>query len=285
MNVTVIGLGLIGGSIAKELKRRGYASSVMGVDNNAEHAEQALEIGLVDRVASNTHEALEKAELVVVAVPVGKICELLPSLLEQSSSTQTTFVEVGSTKAKIALAVEGHAKRGQVVLTHPMAGTEFSGPTAAKIGLFENRSVVVCDAEKSGALHMDRVRSMYRLLGAHLIDMDSSEQDMHSAYISHLSHISSFMLASTVLEIEKDVESIFDLASGGFESTVRLAKSSPETWNPIFEQNQEYTMQALDAYIENLRRFREAMHNREWDKVKLMLNRANGIRRVLEGKK
>lgn len=283
MIVTVMGLGLIGGSIAKDIKERDVAKQVIGVDANPHHASQALTLGLVDHVEEDFEEALLASNLFILAMPVGRIREILPQVVDATVSGEKTILEVGSTKHGIADAVRGHSRRNQIVLSHPMAGTEFSGPTAAKSGLFEGRTVVICDAEQSGSVHLQKVLHLYDVLGANVTYMESAEQDMHTAYVSHLSHISSFMLANTVLDIEKNTKTIFELASGGFESTVRLAKSSPATWNPIFEQNKEYVLKALRAYIEHLSDFRDAMERNDWDRTLSLLERANEIKRVLEG--
>ncbi|MBK9038877.1 MAG: prephenate dehydrogenase [Bdellovibrionales bacterium] len=280
MNLTVIGLGLIGGSLALDLRAKGLARSVVGVDVNLEHCRLALNRGIVDRIAP-LKEALSGAELVVLAVPVDKIISLLPEVLDQISA-ETTVSDMGSTKKAICEIVAGHAKRAQYVAAHPMAGTEHSGPGAALRGLFANRSAVICEAEQSAASHLRRVDEMFEVLQMKTVYMAADEHDLHTAFISHLSHAISFVLANTVLNKENSVSTIFDLASGGFESTSRLAKSSSAMWLPIFEQNREHVLAALEAYMENLRIFQQSLLNKSFDETKALMENANGIRRVLQ---
>jgi prephenate dehydrogenase len=280
MKTVVIGLGLIGGSIALDLKEKKFSSQVTGVDANPAHTKQALELGLVDQV-KELDEALKDAELVVLAIPMGAMNKTLPLILNQASEN-TAITDVGSTKAKLAQLVIDHPKRRQYVPSHPMAGTENSGPQAALKGLFQGKTAVICDKDQSAGHHLKRVEAMYDALEMRKIYMSSSEHDIHAAFVSHLSHISSFVLANTVLDMEKNVSTIFDLAGGGFESTVRLAKSSPEMWTPIFEQNADSVEHALDAYIGHLQDFQQALREKKWDKIQTQLKRANEIRRVLQ---
>ena len=279
MKVVVVGLGLIGGSIALELRAKKFAHEIVGVDENPAHSKQAIELGLVDRV-QRLEQSIEAAELVILSVPMSAMTKVLPELLD-SVSEQTTLTDVGSTKAKLVKLVHNHPKRAQYVPSHPMAGTENSGPAAALSGLFQGKTSVICDKSLSAEIHLKRVESMYAALGMRMIYMNSSEHDIHAAFVSHLSHISSFVLANTVLDMEKNVATIFDLAGGGFESTVRLAKSSPEMWVPIFDQNSDSVEHALDAYINHLLEFKSALHEKKWDKIQALLKRANEIRRVL----
>ncbi len=280
MKATVVGLGLIGGSLAKDLKARGFLTHVTGVDQSSEHRRKALELGLVDEVA-DLEEAVSHADLVVLAIPVDVATRLLPAILDRVPD-QTTVTDMGSTKAAICQAVESHPKRAQFVPSHPMAGTENSGPTAAIGDLFDGATAVICDPERSGARHLERIRRMYEVLGMRLTAMTSAEHDLHTAYVSHLSHVCSFVLANTVLHKEKNVRTIFDLAGGGFESTVRLAKSSPEMWAPIFDQNRSNVISALRDYIDQLTRFRESLEQWDVTKLSVMMKEANQIRRVLD---
>lgn len=280
MNLTVIGLGLIGGSLALDLREKGIATSVVGVDVNLEHCRMARNRGIVDRIAP-LKDALNGADLVVLAVPVDKIISLLPEVLDQIS-TETTVSDMGSTKKAICKIVAGHAKRAQYVAAHPMAGTEHSGPEAALRGLFANRSAVICEAEQSAASHLRRVDEMFEVLQMKRVFMSADEHDLHTAFISHLSHAISFVLANTVLNKENSVSTIFDLASGGFESTSRLAKSSSAMWLPIFAQNREHVLAALEAYMENLKEFQQSLLNKTFDETKALMENANGIRRVLQ---
>ena len=226
MKITVIGLGLIGGSIAKDLKSQ-LNVSVCGVDSSPEHISLAIELGLVHTVAT-LEDALNGADIVVISVPVDKIEVLLPSVLNKIGS-YTTVIDMGSTKAQICSAVSNHIHRGRFVAAHPLAGTEFSGPAAAIKGLFQNKKNIICESEKSAPDALATALRLFESIGMVTTFMSPEEHDKHLAYVSHLSHVSSFMLGLTVLDIEKDEKQIFDLAGTGFASTVRLAKSNPKT--------------------------------------------------------
>lgn len=280
MKLAVVGLGLIGGSIALDLKDLKAVSHVYGVDQSEKHAEEALNLKIVDEIIS-LEDACRLADLIVLSTPVNSLSKLLPYVLDQIGP-KTTVIDVGSTKAKIGEAVQSHPKRHQFVSTHPMAGTEFSGPKAALQGLFTNKALVICDGELSSAEHLKKVVDMYHKLGMRVLSMNSTQHDLHAAYVSHLSHISSFVLANTVLDKEKNVNAIFDLAAGGFESTVRLAKSSPEMWAPIFEQNHDHIVEALSAYIDHLKVFHDKLVNKDYQGTKVLMRQSNEIKRVLE---
>lgn len=279
MKVTFVGLGLIGGSLALDLREAGFATHLLGVDANAQNAATALELGLVDHLES-LESAVPQSDLVVLSVPVGAISRLLPKVLSLAGE-RTTVTDMGSTKESICAAVQGHSKRAQFVASHPMAGTENSGPQAALKGLFSGKTAVLCDVQACASEHLGRVEEMYRRLQMRVIRMGAAEHDLHAAYVSHLSHISSFVLANTVLAKEQNVATIFDLAGGGFESTVRLAKSSPEMWAPIFEQNRNNVIDALDSYIEHLEMFRKTLMDRDFTATHRQMEDANRIRRVL----
>jgi prephenate dehydrogenase len=282
--VGIIGIGLIGGSIAKALRSRGWATKLWGVDANPTHAKKALELGLVDQMAT-LEEAMAEMDVVVCAVPVENLVGILPSIMDALKPGQIV-IEVGSTKTSIFEALKNHPKRVQFVSTHPMAGTEFSGPEAAVEGLFTGKRGVICDKEMSSPEALATIENLYEEgLGMQLIYMGSIEHDVHTAYISHISHICSFALANTVLEKEKDEKRIFELASTGFESTVRLAKSSPETWSQIFHQNQENLLDVLDEYINTLLKYKELMLSGSYDTLKDELKKANDISRILGAKK
>lgn len=278
MKVTVVGLGLIGGSLALDLRGRGFAHEVIGVDTSEEHCRQAQNRGIVDEIKP-LDQALQ-SDLVILAIPVGAIVSVLPSILDKIGP-ETTVTDMGSTKSAIVKSVENHPKRSQFVAAHPMAGTEHSGPLAALRGLFDDRTTVICDAELSASRDLRRVDEMFEVLRMHKVHMSSENHDLHAAYISHLSHISSFVLANTVLDKERDVGTIFNLAGGGFESTVRLAKSSPDMWLPIFEQNYEHVIDALELYIEHLRKFHRSLVAQRSEETKELMKNANEIRRVL----
>ena len=278
--VGIIGIGLIGGSIAKGLRASGWASELIGIEANPAHAIKALSLRLVDEVLPLA-EAIDRVDIFVCATPVDILVQIIPNVLDQLKPGQIV-IEVGSTKTPVYEALKNHPKRGQFVSTHPMAGTEFSGPEAAVDGLFIGKRGVICDKELSSPEAIETIESLYRDgLGMNLIYMESIDHDVHTAYISHISHICSFALANTVLEKEKNEERIFELASTGFESTVRLAKSSPETWSQIFHQNQENLMDVLDEYINTLLKYKGLMLSGSYDKLKDELGKANDIGRIL----
>jgi prephenate dehydrogenase len=282
MTITVVGIGLIGGSLALSLKQSGFAQTVIGVDNKTEHVIKALQLKLVDKV-SILSDAIKESDIIILATPVDSLTTLLPDVLNQISDNQIV-IEGGSTKKPVIEAVRNHPRRKQFVATHPMAGTEFSGPEAALDNLFLNKVCVLCDTEDSNPEAVQTITNLYESMGMRVIMMETSAHDLHTAYISHISHICSFALAATVLAKEKNENSIFDLASTGFASTVRLAKSNPETWIPIFRQNQENILDVLDEYINTLLKFKGLMLAESYDKLKEYLVQANDIKRVLDRK-
>ena len=279
MKLTVIGLGLIGGSMAKDLRVSGFASEITGVDSSPENAREALALGIVDRIEP-LDVAVANADMVIIAIPVDKVLQTLTHVLDQISN-QTTIIDVGSTKKMISEAVENHPKRRNYVPAHPMAGTENSGPSSALEGLFEGRINIICDQKKCGPQHLALAEKMFQVLGMDIAYMTADDQDHSTGFISHLPHAAAFALANAVLDKE-DREIIFDLASGGFNSTVRLAKSSPEMWGPIFQQNKEYVVESLDVYIKHLKAFRKSIESDPEQMMALMKN-ANRIRGILEG--
>jgi len=213
MTVSIIGVGLIGGSLAKDLRANGFADTLIGVDNNTAHAEQAKAMGLVDEMLP-IETAVQKADLIVITIPVGAIIPVLQKVLNLMNEQQVV-TDMGSTKQSIIDSVANHPKRSRYVPSHPMAGTENSGPEAAISNLFAKRVAIICDRPNSDADALRIVDKMYKSLFMQLIDMDGKEHDVHTAYVSHISHISSFLLANTVLEKEKSTATIFNLASGG----------------------------------------------------------------------
>jgi len=280
MKLAVIGLGLIGGSMAKDLRRTGFATEIIGVDNNPVNAKLALELGLADRM-ENLEKAVKEADIVVVSIPVDKIVTILPVILGLISPA-TTVTDVGSTKRQIAEVLKDHPLRGNYIPSHPMCGTENSGPTAAIDRLFEGKICIICDHEKSRPQHLALVEKMYQALGAPIAYMSSDEQDHTTAFVSHLPHVTAFALANAVLAIE-DRHIIFDLASGGFNSTVRLAKSSPQMWAPILWQNRDYMIEAIEVYIHHLKEFKESLKKNEQEHLLQLIMNANKIREVLDG--
>lgn len=279
MKLTLVGLGLIGGSMAIDLKKAGFASEIIGVDSNADHVEQALKIGFIDR-SESLMKACAEADLVLIAIPVDKIVSVLPVVLDHISS-HATVTDMGSTKSIIVDSVANHPKRKNYVPAHPMSGTENSGPSAALADLFRGKIAIMCDHKQSGPQHIALIEKMFQVLGMKIAYMSSDEQDHSTAFISHLPHAAAFALANAVLaKEERDI--IFDLASGGFRSTVRLAKSSPAMWGPIFQQNKEYVVKSLDVYIKHLKEFKRSIESDENHMNELMVN-ANRIRGILDG--
>jgi prephenate dehydrogenase len=276
--VAIIGVGLIGGSLALQLNEKGLTSGIIGVDSNPENANKALELGLVDEIQSFA-EAIENAEVIVLSIPVDKVVELIPQILDMVD--QQIILDVGSTKQPLFDAVKGHLKKGRLVATHPMWGTEFSGPEAAVKSAFENKAVVFCNEGESDADALEWVKYVYEKIGMHGVRMNSQDHDLHTAYISHISHITSFALANTVLEKEKEDNAIFELASGGFESTVRLAKSNPAMWVPVFRQNKENVLDVLNEHISQLKKFKSCLEKENYEYLQELIERANTISKIL----
>lgn len=279
MDITIVGVGLIGGSIALSLKEKGFTNHIYGVDIKKDHSSLAKELGLVEEIYSL--ENLPKSDLYIISVPVDSSIEILKTLLDKIPEN-AVITDVGSTKELICESVENHPKRKCFVASHPIAGTEHSGPEAAINNLFNGKTTIICDKEKSSSEAFELVKKMYETLEMKVVYMDSKEHDLHVAYVSHLSHISSFALGITVLNKENDEENIFNLAGSGFESTVRLAKSSPHMWNPIFKQNSKYISESLGDYIKCLQMFKDSIDNDQFDNIFYMMMYANKIRKVLK---
>ncbi len=279
MTITIIGLGLIGGSLAISLKENGFAKTIIGVDHNPENIDKAFRRRLLDETM-DLAEGIRRADLVVVAIPVNSMVTLLPEILDQV--TTQIVIDVGSTKEKILQAVADHPRRNRFVGTHPMAGTEHSGPEAAVPNLFDRKACVLCETEKSDPDAVEIVEKMYQTMEMKMVRMDPVEHDVHAAYVSHISHLSAFALALTVLEKEKNEARIFELASGGFSSTVRLAKSTPNMWVPIFAQNQENLLDVLDEHINTLAKFRTCLIKKDFTQIYKLIEKANSIRKILK---
>jgi prephenate dehydrogenase len=279
MRAAIVGIGLIGGSMALALKEKGLVQEVIGVDKNEAHTEKALQLGLVDHVLP-LEEAIDAADLVVLAVPVNAIASLAPKILDRVVAQ--VVMDVGSTKLAMIEAIAGHPKRSRFVASHPMWGTEYSGPEAAIKGAFEQKATVICNRQDSDADAVSFVEGLYRALGMHLVYMDAAAHDIHVAYISHISHITSFALANTVLEKEKEEDAIFELASAGFESTVRLAKSNPDTWASIFMQNRDNVLDVLNEHISQLRKFKACLEKENYPYLAELMNNANRIKKILK---
>jgi prephenate dehydrogenase len=279
MIVTIIGTGLIGGSMALTLKEKGFATKVIGVDASEQHLAQALALGIIDE-AHTLQDAVSLSDLIIIATPINAAENLLPQILD--IATKQVVMDVGSTKNNICKIVSTHPKRGRFVATHPMWGTEYSGPEAAVKNAFTDKATVICSKEASDPDAATLVEQVYQTLGMHLLYMDAAAHDVHVAYISHISHITSFALANTVLEKEREEDAIFELASGGFESTVRLAKSNPSMWVPILMQNKENVLDVLNEHISQLRKFKASLEKENPDYLLELIEKANGIKRILK---
>lgn len=280
MNICIVGLGLLGGSFSLGLKSRHPELAVTGVDSNEENASKALHLGIADQILP-LEEAVGQARLVVLATPVNSLLGLMGTVLDKLPP-ESTLLDFGSTKEQICQLVREHPKRGQYVAAHPIAGTEYSGPEAAFASLLWEKTMILCERERSRPESLQLVEEICASLEMPLRYMSAKEHDLHLAYVSHLSHISSFALGITVLEKEKDERHLFDMAGSGFSSTVRLAKSSPQMWSPIFKQNARYVGEALDAYIRQLQRFKEAIEAQDEQATNSLIQKANEIRRILK---
>ena len=277
--IAVIGLGLIGGSMALELKKRTWAT-LYGIDNNPAHAEKALELGIVFEKANL--DIVKDVDVVIIAVPVNAIPGLVIDVLDRIGE-ETLVLDVGSVKTEVCAAVKYHNKRKNYVAAHPIAGTEFSGPEAAMYDLFTNKINIICEKDLTDANILKKALQLFDLLEMRSTFMEPLEHDKHIAYVSHLSHISSFMLGKTVLEIEPDEKNIFNMAGSGFRSTVRLAKSSPEMWTPIFIQNKDNILKSLTEYIKNLETFKQLIEQGSGDEVFDIMQSTNRIKNILDG--
>lgn len=277
--IAIVGVGLIGGSLALQLHEKKLSCKLIGVETSAEHAHAALENELVDEILP-LEEAIHQADVIILATPVNTLSKLVPEILDQID--HQIVIDLGSTKSDIIKAVNGHPKRGRYVATHPMWGTEFSGPQAAVRGAFEGKAVIICNRADSDADAVQWVEKMYHKIGMRIIDMDAKGHDLHVAYVSHISHITSFALANTVLEKEKVDSAIFNIASAGFESTVRLAKSNSSMWVPIFMQNRENILDVLNEHIAQLSKFKEYIEKEDAHNLKALIIDANKIKRILK---
>jgi prephenate dehydrogenase len=280
MTIAVIGIGLIGGSLVVDLRKRGFADRIIGVDTNMHHQNIALLCGLVDENDA-LDDAIDKSDLIILTTPVNTNCSMLPGILDKIAGTSKVVTDMGSTKASIAEASKNHVARGRYVAVHPMAGTEYSGPLAAVGKLFDYKNAIICDRELSDPDALNLVEKMLDILNMHKVYMNSSDHDVHVAYISHISHITSFSLALCVLDKEHEEQNILTLAGGGFESTVRLAKSNGETWAPIFLENSEFILEVMDTYIEKMNSFRKMITDRDINGLKSLMEEANKIRKIL----
>ena len=283
MVIGVVGLGLIGGSMAIDLKRRGFASKVLGVESEPVNAEAALRIGLCDELVS-FEDCVRRSDIVVIAVPVGTAVKMLPQVLDifsEDGNGGKIVIDTCSTKSQIVRVAHYHQMRGRFVATHPMAGTEYSGPWAAMPNLFDGRACIFANSEESDPQALRVAEELYDALNMRPIYMNADNHDVHTAYVSHISHVTSFALALTVLDKEQDEKHIFDLASGGFSSTVRLAKSSSDMWFPILTQNRDNVLRVIDTYLEKMRQFRDAIADYDESRIDELIREANRIKKII----
>lgn len=280
MVIAVVGIGLIGGSLMVDLRKRGFADKIIGVDSSIHHRNIAQLCGLVDET-DTLENAVDKSDLIILCTPVNTNCSMLPGILDTISGTRKVVCDMGSTKSGIARAAKGHPARGRYVALHPMAGTEFSGPLAAIGKLFDYKTAIICDKELSDGDALDTIEKMLDVLNMKKVYMNSDDHDVHVAYVSHISHITSFSLALSVLEKEKEQKNILTLAAGGFESTVRLAKSNSDTWAPIFLENSEHILHVMDTYIDKMNSFRKMIVEKDMDGLRQLMEEANKIRKIL----
>jgi prephenate dehydrogenase len=279
MTVTIIGTGLIGCSMANRLRETGFTKKIIGVDNNAGNLKTALQLGWIDESMA-LDDALKLSKLIIIAIPVDATLQILPGLLNKLDNQ--VLMDVGSTKGIICNAIADDKKRGRFVATHPMWGTEKDGPQSVVKDAFKGRVAVICEKDKSDTDALQMVEKLYSLIGMELVYMESAVHDMHAAYVSHISHIASYALSLTVLEKEKEEDTIFELASGGFESTVRLAKSNPAMWVPIFMQNKENVLDVLNEHIAQLRKIKSCLEKDNFTYLQELIENANKIKRILK---
>lgn len=277
--ITLVGVGLISGSLAYALKDKGLVKHIVGVSRTQQSLDKALALGIIDEAAP-LDEAIVDSDLIYVAIPVDATITVIQHLLDKVSDRQIV-ADAGSTKHALCRAVTQHPRRSRLVATHPMWGTEYSGPAAAVRNAFTGRACVICEKDKSDADALSKIEQMYQALGMHLVYMQADDHDMHAAYVSHISHITSFALANTVLEKEREEETIFELAGGGFESTVRLAKSSPAMWAPILMQNREHILDVLNEHISQLRKFKACLEKENMEYLIELMEKANRIRNII----
>ena len=280
MNVFVVGVGLIGGSMVLDIKSNYPEAVIFGIDNNQNHIKEAVTLGVIDE--ESTLDGIVNADIVIVSIPVDVQLGMIPKILD-TINDDCLLIDVGSTKEDICKVLAKHPKRRNYLATHPIAGTEFSGPAAAHKGLFNQKTNIICEVEKTAFKLQEKALEVFSKLGMRIRYMDPKSHDKHIAYVSHLSHISSFMLGKTVINKEKNVRDIFDMAGSGFESTVRLAKSSPAMWTPIFEQNKTNVIETLEEYINNLQQFKKLMEQNDFTEIFNEMESTNHIKVILKG--
>ena len=280
MKIYIIGIGLIGGSFAMEMRKLFPNSTIIGIDKSENNINKAYELGIIDKKSCLSE--ISDADIILVSVPVKSIINLLPNILDKVNKN-SLVIDFGSTKNSICDVIKDHPNRENFLATHPIAGTEFSGPTAAHKGLFANKNIIICDKHRTNQSRLEIALKIFKSMKMKVSYMNPDSHDKHIAYVSHLSHLSSFMLGKTVMDEEKNEKNIFDMAGSGFESTVRLAKSSPEMWTDIFEDNKENIIKSLDDYIENLIQINNLIKDDRFNEIELQLKSTNYIKTILKG--
>ena len=278
--IYIIGIGLIGGSFALEIKKIFPDSNIIGIDNSKENLDQAINLGIIDAIGSI--DDITNPFMILLAIPVKSIINILPNILDKSTQ-DTIVIDFGSTKNSICKSVINHKNRSNFVAAHPIAGTEFSGPNAAHYGLFDNKNIIICEHEKSNENIINTALEIFSKMKMIVSYMDSISHDKHIAYVSHLSHLSSFMLGKTVMDEEESEKNIFDMAGSGFESTVRLAKSSPKMWTDIFDDNKANVLKSLSDYINNLELIKDLIESNKFEELESQLKKTNYIKKILKG--
>ena len=278
--IYIIGIGLIGGSFALEIKKIFPDSNIIGIDNSKENLDQAINLGIIDAIGSI--DDITNPFMILLAIPVKSIINILPNILDKSTQ-DTIVIDFGSTKNSICKSVTNHKNRSNFVAAHPIAGTEFSGPNAAHYGLFDNKNIIICEHEKSNDNIINTALEIFSKMKMIVSYMDSISHDKHIAYVSHLSHLSSFMLGKTVMDEEESEKNIFDMAGSGFESTVRLAKSSPKMWADIFDDNKANVLKSLSDYINNLELIKDLIESNKFEELESQLKKTNYIKKILKG--
>ena len=278
--IYIIGIGLIGGSFALEIKKIFPDSNIIGIDNSKENLDQAINLGIIDAIGSI--DDITNPFMILLAIPVKSIINILPNVLDKSTQ-DTIVIDFGSTKNSICKSVTNHKNRSNFVAAHPIAGTEFSGPNAAHHGLFDNKNIIICEHEKSNDNIINTALEIFSKMKMIVSYMDSISHDKHIAYVSHLSHLSSFMLGKTVMDEEESEKNIFEMAGSGFESTVRLAKSSPKMWTDIFDDNKANVLKSLSDYINNLELIKDLIESNKFEELESQLKKTNYIKKILKG--
>ncbi len=280
MNIYIIGVGLIGGSFAMDLRVVLKGTKIYGIDTNSQHLEQAISLGILD--SKGDMERISEADIVIISIPVDVNVEIVSKVLDKVGDN-CLVIDTGSTKSRLCTSLRDHPKRRNFLAAHPIAGTEFSGPKAAIHNLYRNKTMIICEVEKTAFKLQEKALEIFQKLGMRIRYMDALSHDKHIAYVSHLSHISSFMLGKTVLEKEKNERDIFDMAGSGFASTVRLAKSSPAMWTPILRENKENVLETLNEYISNLTHFKQLIEENDFQEVYAEMEKTNHIKTILNG--